>query len=69
MVYVPCTELEVIVPVMLVVDSFVVEPGQGLDPVAVMLPLESVPVKLNTVAFPEFPIVPVRVVPVCDKTI
>ena len=42
---------------------------QGVDPVIVRLPLESVPIKLKVFAFIVFMIVPVNVVPVCDTVI
>jgi hypothetical protein len=60
--------VDVIVPVMLT-DSVTFEEAQGVDPVIVIFPLESVPMYSKVIGTSEFVIVPVNDVPVCDTEI
>jgi hypothetical protein len=53
----------------MLVDSEVVFGSQGVDPVIVKLPFDSVPIKSKVMGTREFVIVPVNAVPVCDMEI
>jgi|HubBroStandDraft_1064217.scaffolds.fasta_scaffold09715_3 hypothetical protein len=60
--------VEVIVPVMLR-ETVCVPLGQGADPVMVMAPPESVPVKLYWGPFVEVVTVPLKALPDCETAI